>query len=126
MVTTHNVTFSRDNLIQLVLRPDFYEKNPALAELKPEIDACVKAFQESGRKAGCGCRADVKLLYDCMERLLTTVEGWKETNPELVCNFVVYATRLTLTSNERINLGVFFRRSGDASDVHRYEFTCQQ
>jgi hypothetical protein len=126
MVTTHNITFSRDNLIQLVLRPDFYEKNPALEPLKPEIDDCVKKFRESGKKAGCGCRADVKLIYDCMEHMLTTVEGWKETDPGLVCDFVLYATKLTLTPGERVNLGIFFRRSSDPSDVSRYEFTCQQ
>ena len=61
-----------------------------------------------------------------MERLLTTVEGWKETNPALVCQFVTYATKITLSEHERITLGVFFRRSGEESDIHRYEFVCQQ
>lgn len=126
MKTMHNITFSRDNLLQLVLRPDFYEKNPQLEFLKPDLTSCVEQFRESGRKAGCGCRADVTLLYSCMEKMLVTVEGWKETNPELVCDFVKYASKLNLSDYEQITLGVFFRKSGDDSEVHRYEFICRQ
>lgn len=123
-MTSHSITYSRDNLVQLVLRPDFYEKNPALAFLQEEISACVTAFRESGRAAGCGCRADVKLLFDCMEHLLTTLEGLRITAPEQVCDFVKYATKITPIEGERIVLAIFFRKTGESSDVHRYEFTC--
>jgi hypothetical protein len=123
-MTSHSVTFSRDNLIQLVLRPDFYEKNPALAPLEEEISACVKAFRESGQKAGCGCRADVSLIFDCLENLLTTLEGLRATDPEQLRDFVTYATPITPPENERIVLAVLFRTTGEQSDIHRYEFTC--
>lgn len=123
-MTSHSITFSRDNLVQLVLRPDFYEKNPGLQPLQQEIQTCVENFRESGRKAGCGCRADVKLLFDCMEHLLATVEDWKTTDPESVRNFVAYATKITPGENEKITLGILFRRSGGEGDVIRHEFTC--
>lgn len=123
-MTTHSITFSRDNLVQLVLRPDIYEKNPGLQPLQQELSACIENYRESGRTAGCGCRADVKLLFDCMEHLLATVEGWKTTDPESVRTFVKYATKITPTENEKIKLGVFFRRSGGEGDIMRHEFTC--
>lgn len=123
-MTSHSITYSRDNLIQLVLRPDFYEKNPALAPLEEEITACVKAFRESGQKAGCGCRADVSLIFDCLENLLTTLEGLRETDPEQLRDFVKYATKITPIDGERIVLAIFFRKTGEKSDIHRYEFTC--
>ena len=72
-MNSHSVTFSRDNLIQLVLRPDFYDKNPELRILEEELKACIAAFKESGRKAGCGCRADAKLLFGCMDNLLSVL-----------------------------------------------------
>jgi hypothetical protein len=123
-MTSHNVTFSRDNLVQLVLRPDFFEKNPDLGALQDEIHACVEAYRDSGRKAGCGCRANVSLLFDCMEHLLTTLDGWKTTEPEKLKEFVKYATKITPTESEKITLSVYFRKSGGESDVTRYEFTC--
>lgn len=123
-MTTHNVTFSRDNLIQLVLRPDFYEKNTDLGALRDELKACIDAYRDSGRKAGCGCRADVTLLFGCMDHLLTTLDGWKETAPENIAAFVKYATKITPSETERVTLSIYFRKSGDESDVKRYEFTC--
>jgi hypothetical protein len=123
-MTTHSVTFSRDNLVQLVLRSDFYEKNPDLEPLRDELNQCVEKFRESGRKAGCGCRADAKLLFGCLGHLLETVNAWKETAPEKLTNFVTYATKITPAENERVVLGIFFRTTGGDSEVTRYEFTC--
>lgn len=123
-MTTHSVTFSRDNLLQLVLREDFYEKNPDFEALREEITTCVNNFRDSGRKAGCGCRADGNLLRECMSHLLDVVNGWKETNLSKVHDFVKYATKITPSENERVVLGVFFRHSGGDSDLTRYEFTC--
>ena len=123
-MTTHNVTFSRDNLIQLVLRPDFYEKNPDLGEIRDELKACIDAYRDSGRKAGCGCRSDVTLLFDCMDHLLTTLDGWKETAPDKITEFVKYATKITPTETEKVTLSIYFRKTGGESDVKRYEFTC--
>lgn len=123
-MTTHSVTFSRDNLIQLVLRSDFYEKNPDLEVLRDELTQCIESFRESGRKAGCGCRANPALLFDCLTHLLETIKGWKETAPDKLADFVKYATKITPTENERIVLGVFFRTTGGDSEVTRYEFTC--
>lgn len=123
-MTTHSVTFSRDNLVQLVLRSDFYEKNPDLEPLRNELNQCVENFRESGRKAGCGCRADAKLLFGCLGQLLETVNAWKETAPEKLTNFVTYATKITPAENERVVLGIFFRTTGGDSEVTRYEFTC--
>ena len=123
-MVSHNITYSRDNLIQLVLRPDFYEKNPDFEPLRDELNTCIEQYRESGRKAGCGCRADATLLFDCIEHLLALVAGWKTTAPQKVADFVKYATKITPTENEKISLSVFFRKTNGDSDVTRYEFTC--
>lgn len=125
-MNSHSVTFSRDNLIQLVLRPDFYEKNPGLLSLKPELQECVTAFRESGRKAGCGCRADVKLLFGCMDNLLSVVESWKDAgDKEQLNNFIVYATKLKPNDGDKIVLTVYFRRSREPGEVEKHEFIYQ-
>lgn len=125
-MTNHSVTFSRDNLVQLVLRPDFYEKLPELESHREALTDCIGKFRESGRKAGCGCRADASFLFGCMENMLVAIEGWKETAPERICDFVKYATNITPTANEVVSLGVFFRRSGADGDVIRYSYKCPQ
>jgi hypothetical protein len=125
-MNSHSVTFSRDNLIQLVLRPDFYEKNPGLQILQSELQACVAAFRESGRKAGCGCRADVKLLFGCMDNLLSIVESWKDNgDKEQLNNFIEYATKLKPNAGDKIVLTIYFRRDKTPGDVEKHEFTYQ-
>lgn len=123
-MTTHSVTFSRDNLIQMVLRKDFYEQNPELVSLQAELDECINKFRESGRKAGCGCRADGRLLFDCFGHLLDTIAAWKNTDQERVKQFVKYATKITPQEDaERIVLSVLLKTNGDGEPT-RYEFTC--
>jgi hypothetical protein len=123
-MTTHSVTFSRDNLIQLVLRKDFYEQNPELVNLQPELTECVNKFRDSGRKAGCGCRADGRLLFECFGHLLDTVNEWKNTDQERINTFVKYATKVTPQENaEKIILSVLLKTNGDGEPT-RYEFTC--
>lgn len=123
-MTAHSITLSRDNLVQLVLRPDFYTQNPGLEVLQPEIHTCIENFKESGRKAGCGCRADAKHLFECMAHLLELLEGWKQNEPEKLKNFVRYATKINPGPDEQITLSVFFRKSGAEGDVMRHEFKC--
>jgi hypothetical protein len=79
---THNITFSRDNLIQLILKKGFFEDNPLLKPLEDSLNKCIAAFRESGRKAGCGCRADTKLLVGCLSELLKKLDEIQENSQE--------------------------------------------
>lgn len=123
-MNSHSVTFSRDNLIQLVLRPDFYEKNPNLLIVKDDLTKGIAAFRESGRKAGCGCRADARLLFDCFGKLLAELDRMKENSQEDINKFVLYATKIPIKNpTDRINLSIFFRKSSEQDDVFRHEYT---
>jgi hypothetical protein len=122
-VRVHNVSFSRDNLIQTIIQPNFFERNPALEMLEASIKDGVEKYRESGRKAGCGCRADVSLIFPALDNLLLTLEQFKETNPAAVTTFAHYAANIPENENERVALSIYFRKSGEANDIKRYEFT---
>lgn len=117
-----SVSFGRDNLVTLVQRSDFFEKNPALETHQEELKNCVEQYRESGRRAGCGCRADGNLLTTCLENLLTHLTVLKETDPPVLKTFVEYATNITPQENETLTLNIHYRKTGVA-DVYKYEFT---
>lgn len=119
---TRSVTFSRDNLIHLISRNDFFEKNPFLSDRQEELADCLKKYQESAAKAGCGCRADTGLVADCLENMLAKLTELKDTDPEAVATFVKNATNIQPREDETIVLAVYFRKTG-VSDAFKYEFT---
>lgn len=102
--------------------PEFYDKNPAFLPLKDELDACRKAFSESGRKAGCHCRADTKLLIPCVTAFLNVLIHAKEneTQYDTVNNFVKYVAK----SDDIAHTGVsiYFKNLDGSADATRYEF----
>jgi len=118
---TRTVAFSRDNLIVLFSKKDFFEKNPDLGANKVEIEECLKKYQASAAAAGCGCRADTGLLLTCFENILSRLSELKETKPEAVTDFVLYATNMKPNPDETILLTIYYRKTG-VSDVHKYEF----
>lgn len=125
MQRTRSVSFSRDNLIHLVMRQDFFEKNPALVTQQQEITDCVARYKESIAAAGCGCRANTSLVMDCLENLLTKLEALQaagdEPSKQAVAEFIKYSTNVVPRENEIITLNVYFRKTG-VNDAHKYEF----
>lgn len=119
---TRTVAFSRDNLIVLFSKNDFFEKNPDLGPNKEELEDCLKKYQASAAAAGCGCRADAGLLFTCFENALTRLTELKEIKPAAVTAFVHYATNIQPSENETVVLTVYYRKTG-VSDVHKYEFS---
>jgi hypothetical protein len=119
---TRTVSFSRDNLVTLFGKKDFFEQNPDLGEHRVEIEECLKKYHASIAAAGCGCRADTSVLLECFERLLMTLTLLKETKPDAVTKFVRYATNIEPHDDELILLTVYYRKTG-VSDVHKYEFS---
>lgn len=125
-MVTHNITFSRDNLIQLVLKKDFYEANPTLKPLEQTLNDCIKAFRDSGRKAGCGCRADTKLLVGCLTELLKKLDEIQAQSQEEINKFILYATRVPIRNEgDKIKLSVFFRTSKENDAVLKHEYIYQ-
>jgi hypothetical protein len=87
------ISLNRDNVVQMTAQPDFFSVNPGLAGLKQQLDDCRDAFNTSARKAGCRCRADTTLLAGCVSAFLETLENAKQTDPEVVQQFVKYAAK---------------------------------
>jgi hypothetical protein len=119
---TRTVAFSRDNLVHVFSKKDVFEKNPDLGPNRAEIEECLKKYQASAAAAGCGCRADARLLFDCFENALARLIELKETKPTAVTNFVHYATNIQPRPEETVILTVYFRKTG-VSDVHKYELS---
>lgn len=117
-----HISFSRDNLIQVFSKPDVFTKNPALASHQTEINDCLAKYRADASAKGCGCRADPSLLFDCFENMLKTLESLRANKQDEVSKFVHYATNTQPRENEQIELSVYFRKTGEATDLHRYVF----
>jgi len=102
--------------------PEFYEKNPAFLPLKNEMDACRKAFSDSGKSAGCHCRADTKLLIPCVTAFLNVLLQAKtdENQYDTVNNFVRYVAKVEDISHTGVS--VYFKNLDGGDDATRYEF----
>jgi hypothetical protein len=115
------ISIGRDNIVRMSSEQEFYDKNPDFVPLKEQMTECRKAFNESGRKAGCHCRADTKLLIPCltafMNILLTAKEN--EERYEIVNNFVRYVAK----SDDIAGTGVsIYYNTPDSSEMTRHEF----
>lgn len=116
------ISIGRENITRVSAEPEFYTKNPAFAALKQQMDDCRKAFQESGRKAGCHCRADTKLLVPCITAFMQTLTNAKENENEYetVNNFIRYVAK---TDNiDGVGVTVYFRDLNGGDEMVRYEF----
>lgn len=126
MQRVRSVSFSRDNLIHLVTKTDFFEKNPGLADHQPEITECLAKYRESIAAAGCSCRANTSVMLECLEHLLLKLEAARDENTEasreIVRAFVNYSTNILPRENETLTLTVYFKKTGVA-DTHKYEFS---
>lgn len=119
---TRNVSFSRDNLVQVFSKPDFFERNPGLTSNQDEINDCMTKYRADVSAKGCSCRANPAILFDCFENFLVRLETLRDTDPDAVQKFVHYATNIPPKENERIELTVYFRKTGEPTDLHRYVF----
>lgn len=100
----------------------FYDKNPAFLAIRETMADCRKAFNDSGRKAGCHCRADTKLLMPCVEAFINILlQAQKnEEQYDVVNNFVRYVAQKDDIS--KVGVHVYFRDGGGGDDMIRYEF----
>lgn len=115
------VSIGRDNIVRMSGEQEFYDKNPAFLTVKDEMAECRKAFNESGRAAGCHCRADTKLLVPCLTAFIDILLRAKEDENQydVVNNFVRYVAK----SDDIAGTGVsvyFQNATGD--DMIRHEF----
>lgn len=115
------VSIGRDNITRMSGEQEFYDKNPAFVPVKETMAECRKAFNESGKKAGCHCRADTKLLVPCLTAFIDILLHAKEDENQydVVNNFVRYVAK----SEDIANTGVsvyFQNATGD--DMIRHEF----
>lgn len=90
---TRMISLNRDNIMQMTTQPDFFTRNPGLESLQQLLTDCREAFNVSAKKAGCRCRADTTLLAGCVSAFLETLESAKQTEPEVVQQFVQYAAK---------------------------------
>jgi hypothetical protein len=126
MQRVRSVSFSRDNLIHLITKTDFFEKNPGLVSQQEDLADCTAKYRESIASAGCSCRANTGLMIDCLERLLLKLEAARDENTdegrEIVRAFVNYSTNILPRENEKLTLTVYFKKTGVA-DTYKYEFS---
>ena len=90
---TRMISISRDNIVQMMQQEDFFTAVPGLADLKDQFGECKAAYEESGKKQGCRCRADTNLLAPCITAFLTRLETAKENNAELVQQFLQFVAK---------------------------------
>lgn len=81
----------RDDLMRLAFEEDFFDANPALAELREEIHACRAAYIGDAAVRRCRCGGDPQLILGCIGALLTRLERLRNENPAAVAQFVAYA-----------------------------------
>lgn len=113
------ISVNRDNILMMTKDPTFYEKNPGLAFLQPEIDSCRAAFDASAKKAGCRCRADATLVHGCVLKFLTTLETAKQINKPIVEDFVRFVAKTEDIKN--VGISVFYTKPGEKTP-YRYIF----
>jgi hypothetical protein len=114
-------SISRDNIVRMMSDNEFYDKNPAFVDVRKEMEECTTAYHESGRKAGCHCRADTKLLRPCLNTFIAILEEAKEDEEryETVNDFVRYVSKDSDISN--VGVSLFFQATNDA-EMQRYEY----
>lgn len=113
------VSLNRDNIVYMTDEDAFYVAVPQMAAMRAKFNICRKAFEESGKKAGCRCRADTKLLSPCVSEFLETLERAKTDNPEMLTQFVKYAAKTEDIANTAVT--IYYARPGE-NEPHKYQF----
>ena len=116
---TRMISLNRDNIMQMTLQPEFFEKNPGLIALQQPMADCRAAFDVSAKKAGCRCRADTTLLAGCVSTFLETLENAKQTAPEIVQQFVQFAAKTDNITSTGVT--IFYARPNEPTPT-RYLF----
>lgn len=83
-----SVALGRDDLLRLAFAPDFFEQNPALADLRGEIESCRAAYQGDAAKRKCRCGGDPRLILGCMDALLARLESFRSDDPAALAQFI--------------------------------------
>jgi hypothetical protein len=122
MALSHMISIGRDNIVRMTSEQKFYDSNPAFTAIRDRMNECRAAFKESGRRAGCHCRADTKLLVPCLEEFLNILlqAQQDETQYDTVNNFVRYVAQKSDISN--VGVHVYFRDGGGGDEMIRHEF----
>lgn len=118
---TGYTSIGRDTLLRVIAEPEFFTQNPALEPWAAELRECVRQFRESKASSSCGCGGNRELLTDCFTHMLDALEGFAETNPQAVADFVVYITKRPQNPDQRTAVTMHHKRTGD-NDLHKYEF----
>lgn len=116
---TRMISLNRDNIVHMTSQPEFFTKNPGLADLEQRMADCRAAFDTSAKKAGCRCRADTTLLTGCVSAFLETLENAKQENPEIVQQFVKYAAKADDITGTGVT--IFYVRPNETTPT-RYQF----
>lgn len=78
---------SRDDIIQVLFAPDFFDINPALQDLAPVLTKCKQAYRESYVDC-CGSRRET--MYPAVALLFHTLQELKEKDPEATRTFCTF------------------------------------
>lgn len=85
-----SISMGRDDLVRCAFEPDFFELNPALAELREQVGACKTAYQSDAATRSCRCGGDPQLILGCMDALLARLETLRGENAEAIAQFIAY------------------------------------
>jgi len=81
---------TRDDFVQLLFAPDFFERNPAFASVQPAITECAAAYKASEAKSTCGCGGDSRLLFGCLDKTLALMEQFRAQDPAALQLLIEY------------------------------------
>lgn len=87
-------TLARDDFAKLLFNQDFFEANPAFVPMQETITSCRDAYRASAKNRSCGCGADPRLLFDCLDATLAFMEGLRTENPEALQTLIAYLARV--------------------------------
>jgi hypothetical protein len=114
-------SLNRDNVINLIKRADFFEKNPYLQPFAEQFETCRQNAAAAKKKSSCSCSGNgAKLYIPCVENILGALTDAKTDAPEAVATFVQYVTTHDVGSGQ-VKLLVYYTKN-NGSQSHRYEF----
>jgi hypothetical protein len=85
-----SLTLGRDDLMRLAFEEDFFDANPALAELREEVRTCRAAYQSDAASSRCRCGGDPRLILGCLGALLTRLESLRTEDHAALAQFFAY------------------------------------
>jgi hypothetical protein len=88
MATTSRFSIGRDTLIRLVFEDNFFDKVPALADLKDNFAKCRETYKTEVEKKGCSCRVSSEWAKECLLQMLERVEAAKKTDHNFIRDFI--------------------------------------